>query len=73
MRGRPCACSTWQSRGCAVRGLFFVPKTMRFITNSSFVNLNLPKMGGIIKFTFIEETYLSTKISDEENKNADDA
>ena len=29
--------------------------------------------GGIIKFTFIEETYLSTKISDEENKNADDA
>lgn len=46
---------------------------MRFITNSSFVNLNLPKMGGIIKFTFIEETYLSTKISDEENKNADDA
>lgn len=29
--------------------------------------------GGIIKFTFIEETYLSTKISDEENKHADDA
>ena len=46
---------------------------MLFITNSLHVNLNLHKMGGIIKFTFIEETYLSTKISDEENKNADDA